>query len=77
MTTNAVTLTPQITSMSDSAKDMLVTRLLKSVDEPSSEEIDELWYAEADERLQACLQGNMKLVPWTEILAESRNRKKR
>jgi|GEM_PF-1304513 len=74
MTSNAERVLRASRALTARRKDELAAKLLKSVDEPNSEEIELLWAEEAEGRMKACLAGKMKLILWTEILAESRSR---
>ena len=52
-------------SLKERAK--LASRLLRSIDEPSQDELEALWIAEAESRVKACEQGLMKLIPYAEV----------
>jgi len=72
MKPNVKKLNRQIQALPLKLKDALAARLMLSVDEPSKKEVEQLWYEEAEDRLKACLEGKMKLIPWEKILRESR-----
>ena len=47
----------------------LVEELLSSFDFPSREEVDALWAAEAEDRIDAYERGEMRSVPVDEVFA--------
>lgn len=55
----------------------LVTRLLRSLDEPTPQELDRQWLEEAAARNKACDEGKMEEIPWEVIKAETERKYKR
>ena len=57
-------------------KAILARRLLKDLDETDAkpDEIEAMWIAEAESRLDAFLQGELEALPGDEVMARVRNR---
>lgn len=50
----------------------LAEELLKSLDRPD-QELDELWAKEADSRLEAFENGDLKAIPMNDVFAKNKN----
>jgi putative addiction module component (TIGR02574 family) len=46
----------------------LAEKLLKSLEDPEREAIDQAWAEEAERRLEVFLEGNQKAIPGEEVL---------
>jgi putative addiction module component (TIGR02574 family) len=74
MTTATARLTDQVLSLPCEDRMYLVDRLLESLNAPSREEIDRLWAAEAERRIDELDSGRVKAIPGEQVLAEIRKR---
>lgn len=55
----------------------LADKLLKSLDEPRQEEVNNLWADEAEDRIDAYEKGEIKVVPGRQVFGNLRPKRKR
>jgi len=76
-TVDVRTLRREALSLPHSARALLANDLLESLDEkPDQREIDALWAAEAERRLEEIKSGKVKCIPGDVVMRRVRNRKK-
>ena len=76
-TVDVRTLRKEALSLPRPARALLAQELLESLDERSDQnEIDALWAAEAERRLDQVKSGKVKCIPGEEVMRRVRNRKK-
>jgi len=74
MTKTTAKLADQVLSLPCEDRIYLVDRLLKSLNSPSSEEIDRAWAEEAERRLDEIESGTIKAIPGEQVFAKIRKR---
>lgn len=74
MTAVTAKLTDQVLSLPCEDRLYLVDRLLASLNAPSREEIDRLWAAEAERRIDELDSGKAQAIPGEQVFAEIRAR---
>lgn len=62
-----VKLKRELQSLSIRSKSTLSKKLIRSIDEPTPEELEKLWIEEAVSRIEAAENGLVKLIPYEEI----------
>jgi len=55
-------------------KAALAQTLLKDLDQEEAEDVEDLWIAEAEQRYEAYLRGEMEALPGDEVMARVRYR---
>jgi putative addiction module component (TIGR02574 family) len=61
-------------SLPDQARAELADRLLESLDEADSSDVDDLWAREAEDRIAAFERGELVAIPGEEVFASLRLR---
>ncbi|OGV74363.1 MAG: addiction module antitoxin RelB [Lentisphaerae bacterium RIFOXYB12_FULL_65_16] len=74
MTALTAKLADQVLSLPCEDRIRLVDRLLQSLNAPSREEIDRLWAAEAERRIDELDSGKVQAIPGEQVFAELRKR---
>jgi len=61
--------------LSESDRAEIAASLIESLDAEEDEDSDALWAVEIERRLGAIDRGEVKTVPWDDVLAEMRQRR--
>ena len=73
--TPSAKVTREALALSMKARATLASRLIRSVDEPNQAELDTLWIAEAESRIDACEAGLIKTIPLADVKRKFEQRK--
>lgn len=77
MTAATTKLEEKILSLPCEDRIYLVEKLLKSLNSPSSEEIDKAWAAESERRIDEIESGKVQTIPGERVFQEIRKRIKK
>ncbi len=67
----------QALSLPPRSRAKLAEKLLESLDDPKQREIDLLWAAEVEDRIDAYEKGDLKAIPGREVFRKLKPRKKK
>lgn len=75
MNTESQQLLQSALALSDSDRAEIAASLIHSLDSDSDENIDEAWAQEIQQRIESIDKGQVKLVPWDDVMLEMRGRR--
>jgi putative addiction module component (TIGR02574 family) len=62
-------------ALPDSDRAEIAASLIRSLDTETDEDVDAAWAAEIQRRIEAIDKGEVKLVPWDDVMEEMRRRR--
>lgn len=62
-------------ALSESERAEIAAWLIDSLDASADEDVDAAWAAEIQRRIESIDKGEVKLVPWDEVMREMRERR--
>lgn len=62
-------------SLPDSERADIAATLIRSLDTEIDADADEMWAAEIQRRMEAIDRGEVRLIPWDEVMRELRSRR--
>jgi len=75
MDTESQQLLQSALALPDSDRAEIAASLIHSLDSNSDENIDEAWAQEIQQRMESIDKGQVKLVPWDDVMLEMRDRR--
>ncbi len=75
MSTQSEDLLQSALALPDSDRAELAASLIRSLDTQSDDDVDAAWAAEIQRRIESIDNGEVKLIPWDDVMREMRDRK--
>ena len=75
MNTESQQLLQSVLALPDSDRAEIAASLIRSLDEDVDEDVDAAWALEIQRRIQSIDRGEVKLVPWDDVMREMRERR--
>jgi putative addiction module component (TIGR02574 family) len=61
-------------ALPDSDRAEIAASLIRSLDTETDDDVDAAWAAEIQRRIESIERGDVKLVPWDDVMREMRHR---
>jgi putative addiction module component (TIGR02574 family) len=75
MNTQSQELLHSALALPDAERAEIAARLIRSLDTETDEDVDAAWAGEIQRRLEAINRGEVRLIPWDDVMQDMRGRK--